>query len=57
MLEKLKKTVPDQMTEEADKKSQPLKDPSSMQDRWTQFETYFIIFKLFYILYRRLLYC
>ena len=52
---KLKKMVPDQMTEEADKKSRPLKDSSSMQDRWTQFEMYFIIFKLFYILYRKLL--
>ena len=56
-LEKLKKMVPDQMTEEADEKSRPLKDPSSTQDRQTQFETYFIIFKLFYILYHKLLYC
>ena len=29
MLEMLKKTVPDQMMEEADEKSQPVKDPSS----------------------------
>ena len=46
-LEKLKKVVPHQMTEEADKKSRPLRDPSSMRDRRTQFEMYFIIFKSF----------
>ena len=51
-LEKLKRTVPDQMTEEADEKSRPLKDPSSMQDWQTQFEMYFLILNyfIFYII-------
>ena len=42
MLEKLKKMVPGQMTEEADEKSQLLENPSSMQYRRTNFEMYFI---------------